>query len=194
MAIIKATNSWEYHKDFLLNSDLEFLEKNMETIPWRQVVYSKEHRNQIVTPRFSWVSGGFSYTKNSHPSWILPLLEYVKLYFNENFNYILYSRYNSSKHSISPHSDNEFFLGPTPKIAILSIADTIRFVLKNKATKEKININFESNDLILMKNNCQNEFTHSIPKSKKFIEKTRYSLSFRKVIHDYGDRNYNFYN
>ena len=44
-----------------------------------------------------------------------------------------------------------------------------------------------------MKNNCQNNFNHEIPKGNQF-NKVRYSLSFRKVIHPYGDVNYNKYN
>ena len=194
MPVIKSTDSWEYHKNFLLDVDLKYLKEKMQDVPWRQVTYSKKERTQIVTPRYSWVSGGYLYFNNKHPLWILPLLEYVQACFGERFNYILYSKYNSPKHSISPHSDDEFFLGHKPKIAILSIGDTVNFELKNKTTKEKLIFSFESNDLILMKDNCQKIFTHSIPKDKTFINKTRYSLSFRKVIHPYGDKNYNFYN
>ena len=194
MTLSKETDLWEYHEQFLLKQDELFLINKLKDLPWRQVVYSKKNRNKVITPRYSWVSGGFSYIKNPHPEWVLPLLKYFQEYFDENFNYILYSKYNSPKHSISPHSDNEFFLGTKPKIAILSLGDDINFQFRNIKSKEKTTFKFKSNDLILMKNDCQKIMTHSIFKDKDFINKTRYSLSFRKVSHPYGDENYNFYN
>jgi alkylated DNA repair dioxygenase AlkB len=186
--------NYEYHENFLVPSDLNFLKSKLSSIPWRQVEYFKPNRGTIKTPRLSWVSGGYLKTENEHPSWILPLLKHMQHTFNEDFNYILYFKYNSPSHSISPHSDDEFFLGLNPKIAILSIGDLIKFKLINKITNQKSSFDFKSNDLILMKNNCQKELMHAVPKSKTFTNKTRYSLSFRKVIHSYGDSNYNKYN
>jgi|11_taG_2_1085331.scaffolds.fasta_scaffold00325_13 alkylated DNA repair dioxygenase AlkB len=194
MTLIINDINYEYHKDFLLPQDELFLKQKLTSVPWRQVKYFKKHRGKIVTPRLSWVSGGLSTTVNKHPNWILPLLQYAKETFHEEFNYILYFKYDSPKHSISPHSDNEFFLGPNPKIAVLTIGDSIKFKLINKITRQKICFNFQSNDLILMKANCQKELLHTVPKDKTFVNKTRYSLSFRKVIHPYGDLNYNKYN
>lgn len=194
MTLILNDKNYEYHKDFLLPSDLTFLQEKLPTIPWRQVEYFKKARGLITTPRLSWVSGGYSKVVNEHPVWILPLLKYMQKTFDEDFNYILYFKYNSPKHSISPHSDDEFFLGPKPKIVVLSIGDSVEFKIINKATKEKMIFDLESNDLILMKENCQKELLHAVPKTSDFVNKTRYSLSFRKVIHPYGDSNYNKYN
>lgn len=194
MTLIQSSDNYEYHKNFLLPSDASFLQEKLSEISWRQVKYFKKDRGLITTPRLSWVSGGYSTVINEHPEWILPLLKYMQSTFHEDFNYILYFKYNSPKHSISPHSDNEFFLGQNPKIAVLSIGDSIKFKLINKNTKEKTVFDFESNDLILMKGNCQKELMHAVPKTNDFVNKTRYSLSFRKVIHPYGDSNYNKYN
>lgn len=194
MTLILNNKNYEYHKNFLLPSDLAFLQEKLPTIPWRQVEYFKKARGLITTPRLSWVSGGYSKILNQHPNWILPLLKYMQEVFDEDFNYILYFKYNSPKHSISPHSDNEFFLGANPKIAVLSIGDSVKFKIINKITKEKVIFDLESNDLILMRGDCQKELMHAVPKTKTFVNKTRYSLSFRKVIHPYGDFNYNKYN
>lgn len=194
MILLQENSCWEYYKDFLLQNDSLFLQKALGTIPWRQVEYHKHKRGKVKTPRLTWVSGGFSFTKQKHPPWMLPLLLEISTIFKEQFNYVLYSKYNSPNHSISAHSDDEFFLGESPKIAILNIGDQINLNLINKKTRSKTTFDFKNNELILMKNTCQIEYMHSISKSKKFINKTRYSLSFRKVIHSYGDINYNRYN
>jgi alkylated DNA repair dioxygenase AlkB len=183
-----------FYQDFLYKSECSFLKEKLKDIPWRQVRYNKQGRGEIVTPRETWVSGGFTFVKNPHPPWILPLLNLMQTYFNTDFNYILYSKYCSPTHSISPHSDDEFFLGHQPKIAILNIGDSINFNLINKISKDKDLCHFTNGDVILLQNNCQQDYFHSIKKDKKFIGKTRYSMSFRKVIHPYGDSNYNKYN
>lgn len=183
-----------FYKNFLYKSECSFLKEKLQDIPWRQIKYNKQGRGEIITPRETWVSGGFTFVKNPHPIWILPLLNLMQTYFNTDFNYILYSKYCSPKHSISPHSDDEFFLGQQPKIVILNIGDSINFNLINKISKDKDLCHFADGDVILLQNNCQKDYLHSIKKDKNFIGKTRYSMSFRKVIHPYGDSNYNKYN
>ena len=193
MILIHNNNDYEYYKDYLLKSDIEYLNTKLATLPWRQVEYFKNNRGKITTPRFTWVSGGYETIYNQHPEWILPLLEYTRNVFSNDFNYILYAKYTSTKHSIAPHSDDEFFLGSSPKIAILNVGESINFNLINKTNKTKTSFTFKNNDLILMKNNCQKNFNHEIPKGNQ-IDSVRYSLSFRRVIHPYGDVNYNKYN
>ncbi|KAI9798943.1 MAG: Alpha-ketoglutarate-dependent dioxygenase alkB 2 [Piccolia ochrophora] len=102
------------------------------------------------------------------------------------YNICLVNYYASARDSISPHSDNEHFLGPEPCIASFSLGGTRDFVLKRKPpppvssssgathpsdTPQKrtpkqpsLTIPLRSGDMLLMRGATQRSWLHAIPK------------------------------
>ena len=193
---------YEYHKDFLYIEEadklLKFLEKN---IPWTQVKYFKPERGYVITPRMTWVQG-FHQEKlypvnNIDPipisNFLMPLKDLVEDYLNTKFNYLLFCKYRDQNDSITYHSDDENFLGKNPTIASLTLGCGRPFVLKNKKTRENEIFDLTHGDLFVMKNNCQKDYFHAVPKQKKPTG-IRYSITFRNALNEKGSKNYYKYN
>jgi alkylated DNA repair dioxygenase AlkB len=79
------------------------------------------------------------------------------------------------------HSDNETTILENSTIASLSLGAERRFLLKHKQMKQKIEIILQNGSLLLMKENTQENWLHSIPKSTK-IHLPRINLTFRKML------------
>lgn len=194
---------YEYVPNFLLPSEVDFLTTFLKyKIPWKHVVYKKKDRGEVTTPRLTWCCGFHSNKMygvngiypNRIPKELLPLKDLISERLNNNFNYMLFAQYRDGQDSITYHSDDEDFLGKDPTIASLTLGATRPFMLKNKHTKEKQIFNLNAGDLFVMKNNCQSDFLHSVPKIESFTEGPRYSITFRKAINSKASWNYYTYN
>ena len=194
---------YEYVPNFLLPSEVDFLTTFLKyKIPWKHVVYKKKDRGEVTTPRLTWCCGFHSNKMygvngiypNRVPKELLPLKDLISERLNNNFNYMLFAQYRDGQDSITYHSDDEDFLGKDPTIASLTLGATRPFMLKNKHTKEKQIFNLNAGDLFVMKNNCQSDFLHSVPKIESFTEGPRYSITFRKAINSKASWNYYTYN
>lgn len=195
-------NHYSHHKEFLYPEEattlLNYLE---EEIPWRQVTYFKPNRGYVITPRLTWVAGFHqkeiypisTNSPNPIPDFLLPLKDLVEDFLNQEFNFMLFSKYRDQNDSITYHSDDERFLGKNPTIASLSLGFARPFILKNKKTRESQNFLLEHGDLFVMQNNCQKDYFHAIPKSTKEYG-VRYSITFRKALNESGSKNYYTYN
>jgi alkylated DNA repair dioxygenase AlkB len=197
---------YQYVPEFLFKKEADYLYKRLlEETPWTQVRYYKPERGYVVTPRLTWVAGfhqkdlypldtGFNvYSPNEIPKWLLELKDVVEDYLNTTYNFILFAQYRDENDSISYHSDDEKFLGYNPNIASITVGQPRPFCLKNKATKETQEFNLGHGDLFVMKNNCQRDYMHSVPKQSKSL-KPRISITFRKALNESGSANYYKYN
>ena len=194
----------EHIPSFLYLEEADFLyEQLLQRIDWRQVKYYKPHRGLVTTPRLSWCCGFhndeyhhiYLPTKiypNKIPDWILPLKNLVEEKTSTEYNFILFSQYRDGQDSITYHSDDEAFLGESPTIASLTVGATRPFCLKNKQTNQVERFDLSHGDLFIMKENCQRDYLHSVPKVNKC--KTRISLTFRKALNIKGSVNYYKYN
>jgi alkylated DNA repair dioxygenase AlkB len=193
---------YQYHEQFLYKEEADVLENYLEeNIPWKQVTYFKPERGYVITPRLTWVAGFHNknvyeidgLTLNEIPLFFLPLKDLVEDFLKTEFNFILFSKYRDENDSITYHSDDEKFLGRSPTIASLTLGATRPFVLKNKRTRESQSFDPKHGDLFVMQSNCQKDFFHALPKSKKAFN-TRYSITFKKVLNEYGTKNYYKFN
>lgn len=98
-----------------------------------------------------------------------------------SFNSVLVNLYRNEKDSNGWHADNEGELGLNPIIASVSLGETRRFQLKHKTTNEKIHMNLEDGDLLIMGGELQHFWKHQIPK-EKFHCKPRINLTFRYIF------------
>lgn len=197
---------YKHVKNFLFDQETEYLlDKLKNEIPWRQVRYYKPERGYVITPRLTWVCGfhqkdyyDLSYSSgkivspNPIPSWLQDLKLVLEDYLNETFNYVLFAQYRDGNDSITYHSDDERFLGYNPTIASISIGEDKLFYLKNKNTKQTEKFNLQNGDLFVMKNNCQRDYLHSVPKNSS--SQRRFSLTFRNALNETGSKNYYKYN
>ena len=197
---------YKHIKSFLSSRETDFLVAKLRTeIPWRQVKYFKPERGYVITPRLTWVCGfhqkdhkpllypsGQEVLPNPIPPWLLELKEALEVYLNESFNYVLFANYRDERDSIAYHSDDEGFLGRNPCIASISVGGIKKFNLKNKTTKEVETFYLNNGDLFVMKENCQKDYEHSVPKHK--FSNQRFSLTFRNCLNEAGSKNYYKYN
>lgn len=109
------------------------------------------------------------------------LLKIVNEYFNYDFNSVLLNYYKDGRDEIKWHSDKETQLGSNPVILTLNFGATRKFHFLEKATGEKSFEVLNSGDVLIMKENCQENYLHAILKESE-VKEPRISLTFRKVI------------
>ena len=90
------------------------------------------------------------------------------------FNCVLINKYRSGEDSVSWHADDEPELGPSPRIASLSLGATRRFQLKRRgslgmtsaALSERIVMELKSGSLLVMEPGVQENWVHQVAKTK----------------------------
>jgi len=198
---------YDYVKNFLTENESNYLyNRLLKETPWTQVKYYKPERGYVITPRLTHAYGfhqdhfyplkfsnGAMYLPKKIPKWLTELLSVVQDYTQETYNFILLAQYRDEKDSITFHSDDERFLGYNPTIASITVGQTRPFLLKNKTTNHIDHFDLSHGDLLVMKNNCQRDYMHSVPKQKQPL-KPRISLTFRKALNEAGSKNYYKYN
>lgn len=105
------------------------------------------------------------------------LLAIVNERYNSNFNGILVNKYHNGLDYIGAHSDDETKLGKNGVVAI-SYGATRKFRVREKSTKNRIDIPIIAYSIMHMSGNFQKEFTHEIPIEKK-VKEARISFTFR---------------
>ncbi|MCD6437348.1 MAG: alpha-ketoglutarate-dependent dioxygenase AlkB [Halomonas sp.] len=81
---------------------------------------------------------------------------------------------------MSWHSDAEKDLVENGVIGALSLGGERRFSFKHKKTGESLSLNLEHGSLLVMKGATQQNWLHSLPKTKKDCG-PRVSLTFRQM-------------
>ncbi len=97
------------------------------------------------------------------------------------FNSVLLNLYETGKDEIRWHSDKEPQLGEKPVIACLNLGAGRTFHFAKKGEKDcKIGYFVENGDLLIMLENCQDNWLHAILPERS-IKEPRISLTFRWV-------------
>ena len=161
----------------------------LDTVQWKQdevIIFGKRH---ITKRKTAWYADeAFIYTYSNSTKIALPwtkeLLE-LKLLVEKNsghsFNSCLLNLYHSGEEGMSWHSDNEKELGKNPVIASLSLGAERKFSLKHREKKNTVSVLLENGSLLLMKDATQENWLHSMPKTKK-VKEARINLTFRNVV------------
>jgi alkylated DNA repair dioxygenase AlkB len=101
------------------------------------------------------------------------------------FNSCLLNLYHDGNEGLAWHSDDEKVLRRNGSIASLSFGAERKFSLKHKKTKQTISIILEHGSLLVMKDETQVYWLHSLPKTKKIVM-PRINLTFREIIYSDG--------
>jgi len=135
----------------------------------------------IADNQLSYGYAGISTEPMPWPVFLMPTRFAIETRTGYPFNSVLVNRYEDGNDTVGWHSDDEPELGPAPIIASLSLGATRRFLLRNKHTKETFRFDLAHGDLLLMLGECQTEFTHSVPRTRKVVA-PRVNLTFRNLI------------
>ena len=175
---------------FVFNKDTcrIYFDKLMETIPWKPDELIMFGKHIITSREIAWFGDAdyeYSYgntIKKALP-WTRDLLKIkkkVELISGTLFNSCLLNLYHNGNEGMCWHQDNEKELGDNPTIASLSFGVSRKFSFKHKSTKQRIDMILESGSLVIMKDQTQEYWLHSVPKSKK-ITQARINLTFRNI-------------
>lgn len=161
----------------------------LDTIDWQNdkaIIFGKE----IITKRkVAWYGDkNFSYTYSKIEKFALPwtkeLLELktlVEKISGENFNSCLLNLYHNGNEGMAWHSDAEKDLKKNGAIASLSLGAERKFSFKHKTNGYTKSLRLENGSLLVMKDQTQSHWLHSLPKEKK-INTPRINLTFRSII------------
>ncbi|MCB1141193.1 MAG: alpha-ketoglutarate-dependent dioxygenase AlkB [Leptospiraceae bacterium] len=163
-----------------------YLKKLLESLPW-QKDRLKLYNREIITDRksvwmgedsFTYTYSGYSRTAIPFTEEIIKIKKLIEHKTNIHFNSCLCNLYHDGREGMSFHSDDEKELGKNTSIASVSFGAERKFVFKHKITAEKISILLERGSLLLMKDETQSFWLHSLPKASKVII-PRINLTFR---------------
>lgn len=153
------------------------------SVPWEQKTL-RMYGREIPVPRLTAWFGDTAYvysgTTNAARAW-LPALEELRVRLEAEtgarYNSCLANLYRGGADSVSWHSDDEPELGRTPTIASISLGDTRDFKLRHQASGAMSTIPLGHGDLVVMRDESQTDYRHSIP--KRAHAATRINLTFR---------------
>lgn len=180
----------EYFPSFIgLASSNFYFQKLEGNINWQHDVVRLFGKEITTNRKTAWYgSQSFEYTYSNKTKIAIPwnkelidLKTIIEKQCQEEFNSCLLNLYHNGNEGMAWHSDAEKSILPNSTIASLSLGAERRFLFKHKNTQQKIELNLQNGSLLLMKENTQNNWWHSLPKSAK-IKSPRINLTFRKMI------------
>lgn len=175
--------------DYLPTVDADdLLRITLHDIPWEQsriTLFGK----QVAIPRLNaWYGDSqYTYSGTTLPAKALSpaltcLKEKIERQFSIQLNSVLANLYRDGNDGMGWHSDNEKSLGDQPQIASVSLGESRRFLIRNKADKtNKTELVLEHGSLLIMRGDCQTHWEHAIPKTAK-PKVQRVNLTFRYNI------------
>lgn len=177
------------YSSFLSSSEAShYFSLLLSALAWKEETI-KIYGKQVKVPRLvCWygdVDAHYRYSGIDHEPlpWTQELAELrdkISTYTGYDFNSVLANLYRNQNDSMGWHSDKEKELGEKPTIASLSLGETRLFKLQHKKTKEIIDVELQSGDLLMMEGNIQQYWRHSLPKSKIKLS-ARINLTFRRI-------------
>lgn len=161
----------------------------LKSLDWKQDEVSIFGKRHLTKRKTAWHGDEpFIYTYSNSTKIAEPwtkelreLRELVQKKTGTSFNSCLLNLYHSGEEGMSWHSDNEKELGPQPVIASLSLGAERKFFLKHREKKTTVSIQLEPGSLLLMKGSTQENWLHSLPKTKK-VKEPRINLTFRNIV------------
>jgi alkylated DNA repair dioxygenase AlkB len=178
-----------YHPNWLNLDQSDQLFKNLSLkINWQTEEIKIFGKTQKVPRLISFCGDqniNYRYSGKNHQctGWFKDLLPIKNRLLEEgyDFNFVLLNYYRDGQDYMGWHSDDEKELGLNPMIASVSLGEERKFNFRLKKNHQiKYSINLESGSLLLMKENVQKNWQHSLPKTKKAYS-PRINLTFRKI-------------
>ncbi len=149
-------------------------------------IFGKVH---ITSRKVAWYGDeDFSYSYSNSTKVALPwtktlfeVKQRVEQHCATKFNSCLLNLYHNGNEGMGWHSDDERVLGINPQIASVSFGAPRKFLFKHKKSDEGISMILENGSVLLMKDETQHFWKHTLPKSRR-VHHPRINLTFRKFI------------
>lgn len=158
----------------------------LDTIPWKQDEVVMFGRKIITKRKVAWYSdAGITYTyagvKKAGLEWtsiLVGIKEKVEAITGAKYNACLLNLYHEGQEGMGWHQDNEKEILAGSSIASVSLGVARKFAFKHAQTDERVEIELAQGSLLDMKGSIQQNWYHSLPKTKK-VKKVRINLTFR---------------
>lgn len=166
----------------------EYYKKLMDNIKWKNDEAFIFGRHIITKRKVAWYGDEeyeYSYSNFTKKAllWSKELLELkniVEDVSKATYNSCLLNLYHDGSEGMAWHCDDEKDLVENGSIASLSFGAERKFSLKHKQSKKTVSLLLESGSLLVMKDETQTNWLHSIPKTKK-VNRPRINLTFRMM-------------
>ncbi len=175
----------------ILSADetLRYYELLLKTIPWQCDEVILFGRRIVTARKVAWYADAnhpYTYSGNTKQAlaWteaLLALKATVENLTATKFNSCLLNLYHDGSQGMSWHCDDESSLVKHSAIASLSFGAERKFCLKHKQSPLTVSIILASGSLLVMKDETQTYWRHSLPKAKK-ITTPRINLTFRTMV------------
>ena len=167
----------------------EYFDQLINNIEWKNDEVFIFGKHIITQRKVAWYAdAGLSYTYSKVTkaglAWtdeLLKLKELTEKLTGETFNSCLLNLYHRGEEGMGWHSDDEKELGKNMAIASLSFGADRKFSFKHKEDKQTLSLLLENGSLLLMKDETQQKWLHSLPKTKRITE-PRINLTFRTIV------------
>lgn len=185
-----------YIPDFIYNPEETFKQvvKEVEFLP-RDALSFKIYGKVLVLPRdkqfygdhredgkVPWYRYGGDHIPKVH-KWT-PILEMIRdsieSFTGQHCNHLVVNRYQNGNDHISFHRDKTKDFETDASVMTVSLGCTRDFILKEKATGNKVKIALQPGSLCILGPETNEKWYHSIPK-RAGVSKTRISLTYRKI-------------
>lgn len=161
----------------------------LTTIDWQNDVIQMFGKTIITKRKVAWYGDKpykytYSNTTKEALTWTKELMELkskIEEITNESYNSCLLNLYHNGNEGMGWHTDAEKELKKNGTIASMSIGADRKFVFKHKISKEKVALTLKNGSLLVMKNQTQDNWLHSLP-TTKLVSKPRINLTFRTII------------
>ncbi|WP_052272900.1 alpha-ketoglutarate-dependent dioxygenase AlkB family protein [Flavihumibacter solisilvae] len=168
---------------------LRYFEELLGNVEWRNDEAVIFGRHIITKRKVAWYGDhNYAYTYSNTTRYaqvwteeLFRLKILVEGYCGKTFNSCLLNLYHNGDEGMAWHSDDEKSLGQNTVIASLSLGAERKFAFRHKKTKETLSLMLENGSLLLMQGATQENWLHSLPKTKK-VTTPRINLTFRTFI------------
>jgi len=133
--------------------------------------------DQGIVYRYS----GVEHAGSGWPEALCEVRRRVEQLAGAEFDGVLLNLYRDGNDSMGRHADAERVLGPNPLVASVSLGAVRSFVLRHRASKEKINLDLADGSLLLMGGTLQHHWVHELPRTKEPVGE-RINLTFRSFV------------
>lgn len=175
----------------ILGEDLAalYFERLLSTIEWRHDELMMFGKRIVTARKMAWYGDGpFAYAYSGTSRTALPwteelwqLKQVVEQCSAATYNSCLLNLYHQGTEGMAWHSDDETTMAKGCAIASLSLGAERKFSFKHKRTGEKVSLILENGSLLVMRDETQTWWLHSLPKSKR-VTTSRINLTFRTFV------------
>lgn len=100
---------------------------------------------------------------------------------DQQFNSVLANLYRDGRDSMGCHADDEKELGLNPSIASVSLGESRLLRFRHPGSAEKLDIELQHGDVLIMAGSLQHHWRHELPKTRK-PKGPRINLTYRRII------------